>query len=84
MNLIEQCIKQERWLHHHPKGTSLSIRCTNSNYVMQIAFRQLVKKAELLGHVSDTVMTTVGGRSKVTPSLTCDFVNYYIGQSQQL
>jgi len=43
------------------------------------AFRQLVKKAELLGHASDAMMTTAGGRSKVTPSLTCDFVNYYIG-----
>lgn len=63
----EQCIKQERWLHHHPK-----------------AFRQLVKKAELLGHTSDAVMTTVGGRSKVTPSLTCDFVNYYIERNGRI
>ena len=46
---------------------------------MLLAFRQLVKKAELLGHTSDAIMTTVGGRNKITPSLSCDFVNYYIG-----
>jgi len=45
-----------------------------------LARQQLLKKAELLGHTNDVVMATFGGRGKITPSLSCDFVNYYVGK----
>ena len=75
----EQSIKQERWLHHHPKGICGSFVCTVYSYGV-LACQQLLKKAELLGHTNDTVTAATGGRGKITPSLSCDFVNYYIGR----
>jgi len=45
-----------------------------------LACQQLLKKAELLGHTNDMAMATFGGRGKITPSLSCDFVNYYVGE----